>query len=168
MILNWAAIGATGEVLGAIAVFITLAYLAFQVRQARMETRRALSQGRTESNRELIRLGLEDNILEAHVKAEIALAPQPPVPLEMLMSKAGLTREEATRVIMVYIAYWNYVVQMVPVVEGLSTPERQLFNGFIRNRYRRPGVYGEIYELWTKHAEPDSEVVAYVDAILAT
>jgi hypothetical protein len=30
--LNWAAIGATGEVLGAIAVFVTLAYIALQVR----------------------------------------------------------------------------------------------------------------------------------------
>ena len=84
----------------------------------------------------------------------------------MLMSKAGLTWEEATRVLMVYVAYWSYVVQMVPVVEGLSTPERQAFNGMIGTRYRRPGAYGELYELWTKHAEADSEVVAYVDAIL--
>jgi hypothetical protein len=31
--MNWAAIGATGEVLGALAVFITLIYLAYQIRQ---------------------------------------------------------------------------------------------------------------------------------------
>ena len=32
--MNWDAIGAFGEILGATAVFVTLAYLAAQIRQA--------------------------------------------------------------------------------------------------------------------------------------
>ena len=43
--MNWDAIGALGQMLGSIAVFVTLGYLAGQVRYARTETRRALSQG---------------------------------------------------------------------------------------------------------------------------
>jgi hypothetical protein len=36
--VNWVAIGAVGETLGAVAVFVTLGYLAIQVRQANRST----------------------------------------------------------------------------------------------------------------------------------
>jgi hypothetical protein len=49
--MNWDAIGAIGQVLGSVAVFITLGYLAVQVRHQRQENRRALSQGRAEAAR---------------------------------------------------------------------------------------------------------------------
>jgi hypothetical protein len=40
--MNWAAIGAIGEIVGAVAVVVTLAYLAIQVRQnTRMMQREA-------------------------------------------------------------------------------------------------------------------------------
>ena len=99
--MNWEAIGAAGEVLGAVAVFVTLVYLATQIRHAREESRRALSQARSEANRELIALGLEDKTLEANVKADMAFEPEPYGATKMLMSEAGLTRDEATRVMMV-------------------------------------------------------------------
>src|SRR5580765_3506821 len=47
--MNWDAIGAIGQVLGSIAVLITLVYLSIQTRHARSESRRALSQGRAEA-----------------------------------------------------------------------------------------------------------------------
>ena len=127
--MDWNAIGAVGEVAGAIAVLVTLVYLATQVRHSSQQTRLALSQARTEANRALISLGLEDKILEAHIKADMAFAPEPFGPTQMLMSKAALSREEAARVLMVFVSYWNYVVQIVPVVEILSEPERQQFDG---------------------------------------
>ena len=42
----WDAIGAVGQMLGSMAVFITRGYLAVQVKHARSEMRRPLSQGR--------------------------------------------------------------------------------------------------------------------------
>jgi hypothetical protein len=42
--LNWEAIGATGEVLGSIAVVVTLAYLAIQIRQNTQSNRTAAIQ----------------------------------------------------------------------------------------------------------------------------
>ena len=51
--MNWEEVGAIGQVLGSIAVFITLVYLSVQTRHARSESRRALSQGRTEAVTEL-------------------------------------------------------------------------------------------------------------------
>lgn len=61
----------------------------------------------------------------------MAFEPEPYGAAELLMSKAGLSRDEATRVMMVYVAYWNYVVQIVPVVESLGQSERTLFDRFI-------------------------------------
>jgi len=49
--MNWEAIGAIGESLGAIAVFITLGYLALQVQFARKEIGRSISQSRAEALR---------------------------------------------------------------------------------------------------------------------
>ena len=164
--MNWDALGALGEVMGAIAVFITLIYLATQIKHARAETHRAVSQARNESNRELIALGLQDKILEAHIKAEMAFAPDSSEPLEMLMAKAALSREEAIRVLMVFVAYWNYVVQIVSVIDVLSVAERQHFDQFVRNRFRRPGTYGELYQVWIRLNAEGSSVVAYVDGIL--
>ena len=128
-------LGNYGEFLGSVAVFATLVYLATQVRHSGEQTRLALSQARTEANRALISLGLEDKILEAHVKAELVFSPTTSGPLDILMSRAELSREEATRVLMVFVAYWNYVVQIVPVVRSLGESERQLFNAFIKTRF---------------------------------
>ena len=160
-------LGNYGEFLGATAVFVTLIYLATQVRHTSEQTRLALSQARTEANRALISLGLEDKILEANVKADMVFSPSTFGPLDMLMAKAQLSREEATRVLMVYVAYWNYVVQIVPVVESLGESEKQLFNAFIGTRFRSPGTHGELYQQWTKPMNVAPEVLAYVDAILA-
>ena len=70
--MNWEAIGAVGESLGSIAVFVTLGYLAIQIRHARAEASRALSQGRMEANRALLSLDLEEQNLAARIKAEAA------------------------------------------------------------------------------------------------
>ena len=160
-------LGNYGEFFGAIAVFVTLMYLATQVRHTSEQTRLALSQNRTEANRALISLGLQDKILEASVKADLAFSPTTFGALDWLMSKAELSQEDASRVLMLYIAYWNYVVQIVPVVESLGKSERQLFDSFIRNRFRSPSAHGELYQQWTKPANVAPQVVAYVDAILA-
>ena len=49
--MNRDAIGAIGQMLGSVAVFVTLAYLAVQVRHSRQDARRALSQSRGETRR---------------------------------------------------------------------------------------------------------------------
>jgi hypothetical protein len=44
--MNWDAIAAISQVFGTIAVIVTLIYIALQVRHARQQASRALSQGR--------------------------------------------------------------------------------------------------------------------------
>ena len=76
--MNWDAIGATGEVLGAVAVFVTLMYLAIQVRHARDESRRALSQSRLEEGRAGMALMMGGS-LPTRIKANDALGGAPGV-----------------------------------------------------------------------------------------
>ncbi len=87
--MNWEAIGAIGQVLGSVAVFVTLAYLALEVKHARQEMRRALSQGRSEAHRDLLAQQREENVLEACRKADLALGGQHPPYLSALMERTG-------------------------------------------------------------------------------
>ena len=52
--MNWDAIGALGEVLGSIAVFLTLGYLAIQVRHARDQVRHSISQNSTGDRKSVV------------------------------------------------------------------------------------------------------------------
>jgi len=49
--MNWDAIGAAGELVGAVAVLITVIYLAIQIRHTRDALRRAVRQSRAEVSR---------------------------------------------------------------------------------------------------------------------
>ena len=76
--MNWEEVGAIGQVLGSIAVFITLGYLAVQVRHARQEARRAISQSRGETLRQLYRQARQrTNLTPLTTKANAALGRQP-------------------------------------------------------------------------------------------
>jgi hypothetical protein len=52
--MNWEAIGAIGEILGALAVVLTLGYLAVQIRYSRLSAADASRQGRAVGVRELM------------------------------------------------------------------------------------------------------------------
>ena len=54
--MNWEAVGAVGEIVGAIAVLITLAYLALQVRQNTAALRSAATQGAHDQVGDLYRI----------------------------------------------------------------------------------------------------------------
>jgi hypothetical protein len=160
--MNWDAVGAIGEVLGSIAVFATLGYLAIQVRHARSETALALSQGRLEANRALIALELEQPTLASILKADTALE-QSPWPIEeLLMKEAGLSHEEARRVFLMEVARWNYRVHVITHVSALSEAERDIFDGSIRNR-GSTRLSRLVYEHMRPRLHPD--VVKYVDAL---
>jgi hypothetical protein len=131
-IVNWDAIGAIGEVLGSVAVFVTLGYLAVQVRHARAEASRALSQGRMEANRELVSLDLSEKNLSAKLKAQTALNDSPPPVVQLLMERANLTLEEAWRVFLVEVAAWNYRIHTITHWDDLPPSEQTIFDEAIR------------------------------------
>jgi hypothetical protein len=127
-----------GQVLGSIAVFITLAYLSVQVRHARQETRRLLSQGRSEAHRDLMTKECDERISRISVKAETALGAPVSRFNSALMERAGLTPEEAWVMASVQSSYWNYYLQFIPSMDELPPTERTQLEGWIRRRYGPP------------------------------
>lgn len=162
--MNWEALGAIGETLGAVAVFVTLVYLAVQVRHARRETQRALSQGRGEAIRSLQELLCDERINRFHLKANTALGLSPNPVVSALMDRAGLTREEAQVVFVYQVSVWNYVIQIIPNIDELPDIERTQFEMGVRARYETP-VGRLYYEYQRSTAHRDA--VRRVDQILA-
>ena len=163
--MNWDAIGAIGQVLGSVAVFVTLAYLALQVRHARRETRRALSQGRSEAHRDLLAQQLAESVFDACLKADVALGASH-TPFVAQLEQRGLTLDEAHRVSSMNIGWRTYFLQIIPYVDELSPMERTAFENRVRAAYGRPGASRLFYETYLKAtAHPDA--VRYLENLLA-
>ena len=163
--MNWDAIGAIGQMLGSIAVFVTLGYLAVQVRHARSETRRALSQGRGEALRDLFALQSEARMCGVYTKAQTTLNAPLTSAVSALMKEAGLTREEAFLVSSMQFAWWTYRIQVFPYVDELPPIERATFDRQTRAFYGTPGVARVFYEAIKPSVHPDAS--RYVDNLLA-
>ena len=67
--MNWDAIGAVGELLGSTAVFVTLGYLALQMRQASRNQKSLMQQGRTARYVEIISARTQPHLAEELAKA---------------------------------------------------------------------------------------------------
>jgi hypothetical protein len=162
--MNWDAIGAAGELLGSIAVFVTLGYLAIQVRHARAETSRALSQGRMEANRALLLLDLDEKNLAARLKAEAAFQDPPPPVVTLLMEQGSLTQEEAWRLFIIEVARWNYRIHVIAHLHDLPPSERVIFDSAIRIRMAT-NLSRLVYET---HFKPSlhADVVGYLERTL--
>mgnify|MGYP001267531247 CR=1 FL=1 len=164
--MNWEEVGAIGQVLGSVAVFITLGYLAVQLRHARAEVRRSVSQGRTEALRGLIFHRNDERISDIYTKATIKLGGPIPPFQSALMEQTGLTREDAFVLQNVQYAWWAYRVQVIPNVDELPAMERTMFDGAMRAAYEQPGPGRVFYETFIKvNAHPDA--VRYIDNLLA-
>ena len=165
--MNWDAIGAIGQMLGSIAVFITLGYLALQVRQARTDLQRSISQGRGEAIRSLLLTRATDERLSRMIaKADAAFGREPTPFVAELMKRSGLTLEEATAVSAEQAAFWNYRLQVIPYIAELSGTDRLAFDSGIRRAYGRAGVGRFYYEAFAK-TWTHPEVIRYVDNLLA-
>ena len=163
--MNWDAIAAIGQMLGSVAVFVTLGYLAIQVKHSRQDARRMLSQGRGEANRDILALQCDERINRLQDRANAVLG-RPPYPfVSALMEQVGFTSEEATLLYWVETARWSYRVQIIPNADELSPMERNQFDGAIRSSYGRSGVGQIFYEGSKRGAHPDA--VRYIDNLLA-
>ncbi|HEY5647584.1 MAG TPA: hypothetical protein VIS76_16660 [Pseudomonadales bacterium] len=163
--MNWEAIGAIGETLGALAVFITLVYLAVQVRHARSEARRALSQGRGSALRDVLTLQIDERVNRLMLQADAPLGVTTNAFAEALKQRTGMTDEEAMVVTWNLIAWWNYYLEIIPKVAELSEIERAQFEVPI-HRYGRSGVEGLFYESYIKRlGHPDA--VRYIESVIA-
>ena len=163
--MNWDAIGAIGQMLGSLAVFITLGYLAVQVTHARREVKRSVSQIRGEASRELILNRVNNQWLTSlNAKANNALGPARQPFAVALMERVGLTYEEGITLNWEQTAWWQYRAHAIAYADELTATERASFDFTMRESYRLP-----LARLWydTTKANLDADAVRYIDNLLA-
>jgi len=169
--MNWEEIGAIGQVLGSIAVFVTLVYLSVQVNHARQETRRLINQGRLEGVREMLVTRLSDKTLsDLNSKAHAALGGEPNEFMRELMNRTSLTVEESWRLFIEQMAWWQYRTQVIPYIQELSPSERLDFETTTRRFYSPDVSRQPVAALFYKYSRPllnNPEAVSYVDNLLA-
>ena len=88
--MNWEAVGAIGEVVGAVGVIITLAYLAFQIRQNTNGLRLTARQTLTHQNTDFTKMLLEPDIADLYAKTV-------PTNIESMQNPLDLSVEELTK-----------------------------------------------------------------------
>ena len=89
----WEAIGALGDILGAAAVFVSLIYLAMQIRTQNKEARISALQGLLASMRDTLKLFIEPGVAEEY--------------LLVLSGSAEATPAQKLRVTMVLMEIWK-------------------------------------------------------------
>ena len=167
--MNWDAVGAIGQVLGSIAVFVTIGFLTAQMRDTATERRRALVKSRTEGyNQTNLVTATNERLVEIHQKANVKLArDKGQRPSELWMSfvnDTGLSWEEAVMVSNEQAARWNILAQVILYVDELTPGERTELDGNIRRHFSEP-VVSRWFEVLRADANPD--VLRYINNLLA-
>jgi len=118
--MNWDEVGAIGQVLGSIAVFVTLGYLAVQIQHARKEVQRNLGKVSIDSAQEiLLALATHPSLSAIYVKANATLGVPPSPLIQTLMDRAGLTEEEAGIFNYLQLAWFQHRVHVIPHIDSM-------------------------------------------------
>ena len=163
----WEEVGALGQVLGSIAVFVSLIYVATQVRHARSEAQRSVAENRAlRSIHVNMALATNERLLAIHVKGNDFLRgdiPRSPF-MEAWATKSGLSLAEAVSLHTELFCRWENVAQSVLYIEELDAGTRAQFNRSTRFVFSEP-VFRLWFDLFKPNLNPD--VVRYVDNLLA-
>ena len=167
--MNWEEVSAIGQMLGTVAVFITLGYLAVQLRHSRAEVRRSITQTRAASNREMAMYrASNERVLENFGRATEEMGGGIPEFVVQLKERTTLTRVEAVRLFWLEYAVWLHREQTVSVVSELSEGERTHFENSFRTAYGRNA--SPVSRLWSDTAKAtmlNPVTVRYIDNLLA-
>jgi len=163
--MNWDAVGAVSDGLGAIAVFVTLGYLAVRVRHARDEMARSTRQARADAMRQvwLTQAGQPEPAgafakLFAHQGVQLA-------PFAATAAAAGLSESEARQVFASLWASWTHYEQMIEALDELTEGGRSQFNDTLRVSLGSAGPSGAWYQTMRSRLNPTA--VRYIDDLLA-
>jgi hypothetical protein len=165
--VNWDAIGAIGQMLGSVAVFVTLAYLSVQVRQAKQEVQRATALDRAATGRELsLARATSDSLCALRIKSRIAFGQEKSsIPFVARAIDGRLIEDEAYALYFEELAWWYPRVPAIQYIDHLPAAERDVFNELLRRNYGNlePG------RTWYERTKPilNADAVRYVDRVLA-
>ena len=161
--MSWDEIGAVGQVLGSVAVFITLGYLALQVRHARDAVRSSVRQARADATRDvLLAMATHSDLAASTLALDTAMGIE--LPFERFAIEAGLTPVQARQVWIIHRATWEMTEASIESMEHQSADQRAAFDQRNRVVYAM-GRNSKWYELNERHPSPTA--VRYVDNLLA-
>ena len=159
--MNWEAIGALGEIVGALAVVLTLAYLAIQVRHAKAAAADTNRLERSKGVRDMMLASAADSGLRENLTKGLQLSNY----YNEIASNLNMSSDEAASFdwAMLYW-FWLHWGQYASTTKESDVEElRNVISGF----YRNPGVR----VCWEKSpwARPvlEKDFVKFVDEILA-
>ena len=159
--MNWEAIGALGEIVGALAVVLTLAYLAIQVRHAKAAAADTNRLERSKGVRDMMLASAADSGLRENLTKGLQLSDY----YDEIASNLNMSSDEAASFdwAMLYW-FWLHWGQYASTTKESDVEElRNVISGF----YRNPGVR----VCWEKSpwARPvlEKDFVNFVDEILA-
>jgi|SRR5210317_52279 hypothetical protein len=158
--MNWEAIGAVGEIVGAIAVIFTLIYLAYQVRYAKLATLDQNRLTRSTAIREILLAGAANDDLRVGQVKNWGLSEY----YDSLAKELGITSVEASRNEWGNAVYfWMYWGQWNTSHDPKDLRELE---HVIEKLYSLPGVRHTWDISPVGKAFLDDEFVAFVDSIL--
>ena len=165
--MNWDAIGAVGELLGSLAVLVTLAYLAVQVRHAREQMARAARDARFDALRQLSALLVTTpQLRHAQEKLSHHLGQRFDSTWMGFVIANGGTADDAALLGSQQFMRWSIAEQTLGNLEDLLPGERMQAEGFYRRIYGGQGIEAQYYRLVARpHLNPD--VVRIIDDLLA-
>ena len=159
--MNWEAIGAIGEVLGAFAVVATLLYLALQVRHAKTATTDATRLNRANGVQAMLLAMSTDDALRSSVNK----AMNSEAYINELSNRLGISADEAERVEM-YASYWFWL-HWSQYASSTSAKDISELKNLVNTFYRFPFMEAcwELSPAGKQILDPD--FVAFVDNVLA-
>lgn len=165
--MNWDAIGAIGQLLGSVAVLISIAYLALQVRHARDEMRRSAVLTRLEGTRDLFLMqATDERLMSVITRAEEAAGFQWTSPVgDFFTGELGLNAVDARRLRAWVMASWNNFETSIESMDRLSPGVRREVDFHIRGNYRDNALLAKWFALMKEQLNPNS--VRYVEKLLA-
>jgi len=161
--MNWEAIAAIGQMLGSVAVFLTLGYLAVQVNHGRRDTQRSINETRGETLRQLVMLKVTDErvrSLNLKVDTLLGMSQRHYAFAQQIKERTGITDEEAELLWWEQLAWWNYRTHTLPYLHELPSGAQRHFVFGLKG-YRDVPLHRLWYE--TNKFSLDPDAVRYVD-----
>jgi hypothetical protein len=165
--MNWDAVGAIAEGLGAIAVLATLIYLSTQIREQRRAAQRAIASDRWGH---LVQLWLHrasnERFGEVYMRANEALGTERSEFVRALSERTGLDTTEARLLSWEQAAWWAYRSNLLENLEDLPPSSRASFAQSLRN-VLRPSSVERLWWEATAQQQPDQRMTKFVEDVLA-
>ncbi len=162
--LNWEAIGAIGEVVGAIAVIGTLAYLAIQIRHGRTDLKHQFWMTQEMADRELGLEQLKNPILLSAFNKITRKADGLNSTTRALQEYGDLTDEEAVATNTFLVVRYRLFAEQVRNRSLLTQEQIDLFDRRVAFTFSRPP--GKIWFDAYEGRNPDDQTVGFIRGLV--